>query len=258
MKKSTSGPWVSFSLIFLPVFLLVCATGVVFAQSSRTTWTNKYDLGVFGEYSPTSSHILLGYARQRKLAGIGGSLAWRLINRHSFELAYLVEVRPLLMESDPTLVSITGAQLGTIPFVPPLVVVDPVNSVLITVIQPNGNTQTYSGTANYSRRWTYSGGASPIGLKLNGLTHRRIQPEVMSNVGFLIASRDIPVPDSSSFNFTFEFGAGVQWYRTPSQSIQAEVRYHHLSNRNLGTENPGVDSALWKVTYSFGRKHLRR
>ncbi|HUV96469.1 MAG TPA: acyloxyacyl hydrolase [Acidobacteriaceae bacterium] len=139
------------------------------AQSPGTTWTHKYDLGVFGEYSPTSSHIVMGYARQRKLVGIGGSLAWRL-----------------------------------------------------------------------------------------GFTHRRIQPELMGNVGFLIATRDIPVQDSSSFNFTFEIGAGLQWYRTPSQSIQAEVRYHHLSNDNLGTANPGVDSALWKVTYSFGRNHLLR
>jgi opacity protein-like surface antigen len=258
MKKSTSGPWVSFSLIFLSVSLLVCARGAVFAQSSRTTWTNKYDLGIFGEYSPTSSHILLGYARQRKLAGIGGSLAWRLINRHSFELAYLAEVRPLLMESDPTLVSIVNDTNGELlTFSPPLPVADPGNLVGIY----NGSTFDFnSGYRDpvFSRRWTYSGGASPIGLKLNGLTHRRIQPEVMANVGFLIASRDIPVPDSSSFNFTFEFGAGVQWYRTPSQSIQAEVRYHHLSNRNLGTENAGVDSALWKVTYSFGRNHLRR
>ena len=230
--------------------------GVTLAQSPGTTWTHKYDLGVFGEYSPTSSHMVMGYALQRKVVGIGGSLAWRLIDRHSLELAYLAEVRPVLMESDPTLVSITNAQFGTFRFVPPLVVVDPINPIVFAVIEPNGDTHNDSFTAKYSRRWTYTGGASPIGLKLNGFTHRRIQPEVMGNVGFLVATRDIPVADSSSFNFTFEIGAGLQWYRTPSQSIQAEIRYHHLSNGDLGTANPGVDSALWKVTYSFGRNHL--
>jgi hypothetical protein len=231
--------------------------GVSFAQSSAT-WTHKYDLGVFGEYAPTSTHIWLGYARQRKLVGLGGSLAWRLINRHSFELAYLIEVRPVLMESDPTMVSITNVQFGTFWFVPPFVVVDPINPVDFTMIQTNGNTQEYPWIADYSRRWTYTGGASPFGVKLNGFTHRRLQPEIMGNGGFLISTRDIPVADSSSFNFTFEFGAGLQWYRTPSQSIQAEFRYHHLSNGDLGTTNPGVDSVLWKVTYNFGRNHLLR
>jgi hypothetical protein len=230
---------------------------ITFAQSNGI-WTHKYDLGVFGEYAPNSTHIWLGYARQRKLVGAGGSLAWRLINRHSFELAYLIEVRPILMESDPTMVSITNPQFGTFWFVPPFVVVDPINPVNFTVIQSNGNTQVYPWIADYSRRWTYTGGASPFGVKLNGFTHRRLQPEVMGNGGFLISTRDIPVADSSSFNFTFEFGAGLQWYRTPSQSIQAEFRYHHLSNGDLGTTNPGVDSVLWKVTYNFGRNRLFR
>jgi hypothetical protein len=255
MKTGTLGPWIFLSLL---LFVLFCMADLTFAQSPETTWTHKYDLGVFGEYSPTSSHLLLGYARQRKLVGVGGSLARRLINRHSFELAYLAEVRPVLMESDPTLVSMTNAQLGTFTFVPPLVVVDPINPVLFTVIQANGNTQRYPWIANYSRRWTYTGGASPFGFKLNGFTHRRLQPEFTGNGGFLIAPRDIPVADSSFFNFTFEIGTGLQWYRTPSQSIQAEVRYHHLSNGNLGTANPGVDSVLWKVTYTFGRNHLLR
>lgn len=230
--------------------------GMTFAQSSRATWTHKYDLGVFGEYSSTSSHMWLGYARKRKLAGLGGSLAWRLVNRHSFELAYLVEVRPLLMESDPMLVSMTNPQLGAFTFNPPLVVVDPLNPVLFNVIEPGGDSVTYPWTANYSRRRTYTGGASPFGIKLNGFTHRRIQPEVTGIGGFLISPRDIPVENSSSFNFTFELGAGLQWYRTPTQSIQAEIRYHHLSNGDLGTANPGVDSVLWKATYSFGRNHL--
>lgn len=230
--------------------------GVAWAQSSRTTWSHKYDLSLFGEYSPTSSHMFMGYARHRELVGVGGALAWRLINRHAVALAYLVEIRPMLLESDPTLVSITDGQFGTLQFVPPLAVVDPINPIVFAVFGANGDTQNDSFTANYSRRWTYAGGGSPFGLKLNAFTNRRIQPEVMGNGGFLIATRDIPVANSSSFNFTFQVGAGLQWYRTPTQSIQAEIRYHHLSNGDLGTANAGVDSALWKLTYSFGRNHL--
>ena len=232
--------------------------GATLAQSAESTWTHKYDLGVFGEYSPTSSHIVLGVSRKRKLVGAGGSLAWRLINRHSFEFAYLAEVRPLVMESDPTIVSISNAQLGTFTYAQPVAVVNPINPISYTVAQANGTTQEYPWIAKYSQRWTYTGGVSPIGIKLNGFTHRRLQPEFIGNAGFLVAPRDIPVANSFSFNFTFEFGAGLQWYRSPSQSIQAEVRYHHFSNDNIGTANPGVDSVLWKVTYIFGRNRLLR
>ncbi|MES2221421.1 MAG: acyloxyacyl hydrolase [Acidobacteriota bacterium] len=254
MKTGTIGPGI-FLVLF---FTLLDMGGVALAQSSTTPWTHKYDLGVFGEYSPTSSHIVLGYARKRELVGVGGSLAWRLINRHSFEFAYLIEIRPVVMESDPTLIRVSNPQFGTFTFVPPFVVLDPINPVNFSVGQPDGSSQKYPYTATYSRRWTYAGGGSPVGLKMNGFTHRRLQPEVMGNGGFLIAPRDIPIVNSFSFNFTFEFGAGLQWYRTPSQSIQAEVRYHHFSNDDIGTENPGVDSVLWKLTYIFGRNHLLR
>jgi Lipid A 3-O-deacylase (PagL) len=255
MKIGTDRPWIFLSFVFVVILNM---GGVNQAQPVQKTWTHKYDVGVFGEYSPTSSHILMGYARKRELVGVGGSLAWRLINRHSLELAYLAEVRPLVMESDPTLVSITNPQFGTLRFVPPFVVLNPVNPVVFAGPQTDGDGQNYLWTAQYSRRWTYSGGASPVGWKLNGFTHRRLQPEVMGNGGFLISTRDIPVVHSSSFNFTFELGAGLQWYRTATQSIQAEVRFHHLSNGDLGTANPGVDSVLWKVTYIFGRDRLIR
>ncbi|HZC43530.1 MAG TPA: hypothetical protein VE195_05100, partial [Acidobacteriaceae bacterium] len=172
MKTGTAGPWIFLSLA---LFVFFCMGGVIFAQS-RTIWTHKYDLGVFGEYSPTSSHIVLGVARKRELVGVGGSFGWRLINRHSFELGYLAEVRPLLMESDPTLVSVTSPQFGTFWFVQPLTVINPINPVLYSAIQANGSTQFYPWVAEYSRRWTYTGGASPIGLKLNSFTHRRLQP----------------------------------------------------------------------------------
>jgi len=99
------------------------------------------------------------------------------------------------------------------------------------VIEINGDTQNDSFTANYSRRWTYAGGASPIGLKLNGFTHRRIQPEVIGNAGFLIASRDIPVQDSSSFGIEprvnrFRRRSVITTYRTTTlgQRIQAWIR----------------------------------
>jgi hypothetical protein len=63
--------------------------------SRKNTWT------VFADYSNTSSHILLGGARQRELAELGGGYSRRLMRFWGSDFGYQVEVRPVLFESDP-------------------------------------------------------------------------------------------------------------------------------------------------------------
>jgi opacity protein-like surface antigen len=72
--------------------------------------------------------------------------------------------------------------------------------------------------------------------------------------GFAVSPRDIPVFNSSWINYTFEFGAGVEMYQSHTRSVQMEYRYHHLGNASSGSvANPGIDSGVLKVSYSFGR-----
>ncbi|MGC1782179.1 MAG: acyloxyacyl hydrolase [Acidobacteriaceae bacterium] len=217
-------------------------------------FTHKYSYGAFAEYSPTSSHIVLGVARQRELVGVGGAFTWRLLARHSVELDYLFEARPLLMESDPTIVSLYSNQFGYVRFLTPVPVVEPENLASFYNIGVASFAQDGYSQAKFSRRWTYTGGVSPFGFQFNGFKHRRIQPEAMVNGGLLVATRDIPIPQSSYFNFTFQFGGGLEWYRSAGQSLLLEYRVQHFSNKDLGTYNPGTDSGLWKLTYRFGRK----
>ncbi len=227
------------------------------AQSApdRSQFTHKYSLGFFAEGAPTSSHILLGIARKRELIGGGAALTWRLFDRHSVELDYLGEVRPLLMESDPTVVSFYSDRYGNVILFPiPIPVWNPGNLAFryntgVAPYAANG----YSN-AKFSRRWTYTGGASPFGFQLNALKRRRLQPEAMVNAGFLVSTREIPVLQSSYFNFEFQFGGGIEWYRTARQSLLLEYRVQHFSNGHLGTYNPGTDAGLWKLTYRFGRR----
>jgi hypothetical protein len=61
------------------------------------------------------------------------------------------------------------------------------------------------------------------------------------------------VDNAGSFNFTFDFEAGLELYRTRGKSIRAEYRYHHISNNNTAPNNPGIDSGLFQFTYCFGR-----
>jgi len=105
--------------------------------------------------------------------------------------------------------------------------------------------QAFAGTATYvgGTRSTYVSGFSPLGYKLSAFPHRHIQPFVTGLSGFAVSPRDIPVFNSSSFNYTFEFGAGVEIYQSHTRSIQMEYRYHHLANISSGSV------ATW---YRFG------
>jgi len=35
--------------------------------------------------------------------------------------------------------------------------------------------------------------------------------------------------------------------------VRAEYRYHHISNHETASQNPGIDNELFQVTYAFGR-----
>ena len=54
------------------------------------------------EYSNASSHIVLGEARQRKFAGLALAYQRRISASHGMTWAYSAEIRPVLVESDPT------------------------------------------------------------------------------------------------------------------------------------------------------------
>ena len=115
--------------------------------------------------------------------------------------------------------------------------------------------QVYAGTATYmgGTRSTYVSAFSPLGYKLSLFPRKRMHPFVTGLGGFAVSPRDIPVFNSSSFNYTFEFGGGVEWFQTHTRSCRFEYRYHHLANAGNVAENPGIDSGVFKVTYSFGR-----
>jgi hypothetical protein len=222
-------------------------------------YSNRKVFSGFVEYSNDSSHMLLGYADGRKITAVGASFERRNFLTESLSGSWLAEVRPYMTVTDPTMTGFAlkfpqqPAYSGLVMFAAPVPVDTPVNSTPLNVILVTQN-RIYPGTATYigGTRSTYVSGFSPLGYKLSMLPHRRVQPFVTGLGGFAVSPRDIPVFNSSTFNFTFEFGAGVEIYRSHTRSCQFEYRYHHLSNTG-GSANPGVDSGVFKVSYSFGR-----
>lgn len=44
----------------------------------------------------------------------------------------------------------------------------------------------------------------------------------------------------------------MELYRDRRHSVALEYRIHHLSNAYIGNSNPGIDSGIFKLTYSLG------
>ncbi len=216
--------------------------------------TNSF--GILGAYSWDSSHVLLGSAEQRKILNIGVSYSRKLILNRLLNWQYNAELLPVALESDPLsrlVVAQTSPTATTETYDgPPLVSCTPiVNSY--SYIQ---NGVLYSGTTSlfcHGRRWTVGEGISPIGMQWNFLPAKRIQPFLIAHGGYMYSTQAIPIDFAGSFNFTFDFGGGVEFYHSQTRSIQAEYRYHHISNHDTADENPGIDNGLVQITYVFGR-----
>ncbi|MGA8086873.1 MAG: acyloxyacyl hydrolase [Terracidiphilus sp.] len=213
--------------------------------------------GVFSAYSNDSSHILLGEAESRRLFFLGASYSRRLILNQFVNWQYNGEVMPLALESDPT-------DRITVTWNTPTPPLPPINQSVVTYTTCHSSsgmeTVTVDGvayTVNYSnqcgRRWTAGEAMSPMGLQLNFLPRNKTQVFLIGHGGYIYSTRAIPVENAGSFNFTFDGGVGVEFYRTNTQSIRAEYRYHHFSNKNTADANPGADNGTFQVTYSFGR-----
>ncbi|HUF27269.1 MAG TPA: acyloxyacyl hydrolase [Gemmatimonadaceae bacterium] len=90
-------------------------------------------------------------------------------------------------------------------------------------------------------------GLAPLGLELYYALHPRVRMMVTSGAGVLVFEREVPIPEARRFNFTFDYGIGLQFERGERQSVVIGYRYHHLSNAKTAARNPGLDANLFYV-----------
>jgi Lipid A 3-O-deacylase (PagL) len=244
------------------VFVWLVLAGSLFAQppdefSRKNTWT------VFAEYSNTSSHILMGSARQRKIVDLGGAYTRRVVRFWGSDLSYHVEVRPVMFESDPlnietgTYVITSGPNTGTTSTstntVAPIAKCQAYNATGTTpALPPDFPSEAYTITGTCGRQWTFAQAFSPLGFKYSMRTRHPVQPFIVGTLGYMYSSRPIPVSDAEALNFIFNFGAGVEVFRSKKRSVSLECRFSHFSNRDTAQANPGVDNVTFKASYSFG------
>ena len=109
------------------------------------------------------------------------------------------------------------------------------------------------------RETVYGAGLAPIGFQLNLRRRERVQPFLQISGGFLYFAADVPearsaiAPDrhGGQFNFTADFGGGVQVATGQRRAVTLGYRYHHVSNGNRAPFNPGFDSNLFYAGFSF-------
>lgn len=132
-----------------------------------------------------------------------------------------------------------------------------IDVVTVAVLSVNRFTIVPTGSGTFTvrqtREHTYGAGVSPIGLKLNFRRMKKLQPFASGSAGFLYFSEDVPQPGAAQFNFTYDFGGGVQIVNDLGRAITIGYKYQHISNGYRSPINPGVDVQMIYMGYSFRR-----
>jgi hypothetical protein len=223
-----------------------------FSTDAFRTGANEYQL--WSGYSPDSlTWIGKSEARRLFMAGFG----WRrvILATDSVAWKFTVDAVPVLLVSQPT---ITGRQptfTGTFPNVMfvgcngPEITQESVTDT--SGVQPPAP---FQSCPHGGRRTTYGFGLEPVGFDFNFRRRHRFQPVLGINGGFAKFTRDVPISNSNSFDFTFSLRGGIQMFTSESRSLTVGYRYHHISNANTGNPfNPGIDSNFLYLGYSFHR-----
>ena len=241
------------------LLLLVLSFGpwrLSIAQSPEKTFARRNSFGIVAAFSNDSSHMLLGESQSRKLLDFGASYSRSLISSHLLNWQFDAEYLPLAWDSDPVLVNTTTITSTDPGFTEVIVSSQPT----VSACHPSSGSGSFPGTGTTftfvntcTRRWVIGQAMSPVGFQWNFLPRHRLQPFAAGHGGYMYTSQPIPVTDAGTFNFTFDFGGGIEYFRTHSQSIRLEYRFHHISNNETAPANPGIDSGLFQVSYEFGR-----
>ncbi|HEV3467680.1 MAG TPA: acyloxyacyl hydrolase [Pyrinomonadaceae bacterium] len=103
------------------------------------------------------------------------------------------------------------------------------------------------------RRNITGAGLSPVGFQLNFRRRERVQPFAQASGGFVYFAERVPLEGGAQFNFTADFGGGLQMKTGARRAWTLGYRYHHVSNGYRAQLNPGFDANLFYVGYSIFR-----
>jgi len=99
----------------------------------------------------------------------------------------------------------------------------------------------------------YGGGFEPIVLHWHFVRARRIVPFIELAGGGVFTNTNFPPGDTSSFNFTTRGGGGLQIFTSRRHSWDIGLHYLHVSDANLGDDNPAFNGIQIRIGYHWYR-----
>jgi lipid A 3-O-deacylase len=106
--------------------------------------------------------------------------------------------------------------------------------------------------AKFTEPFSANAAGGSFVVKYNLLSYGRWVPFWDAGAGMLWTNLAPRIPEQSlQFNFVLETGPGVRYLLTRSLTMSAGVRYHHISNADLGDRNTGLNAVLAYVGLSW-------
>ena len=106
----------------------------------------------------------------------------------------------------------------------------------------------------YGNQRTHGYGFDPVILRWNSALHaRRVSPYIELAGGGVTTSTNLPPGNTSSFNFMAKGGGGIYLWARKRRSFDVGVRWSHISNANLGVNNPEFNGVQLSVAYHWFR-----
>lgn len=103
------------------------------------------------------------------------------------------------------------------------------------------------------RETSYGIGFQPINFKFIFLAKNRLKPYALTGAGIMVVNKAVPVPRSTLFQLTGEFGGGLMYMLSEKRAVDFGYKYFHISNGNINGKinNPGFNANVFYINYSF-------
>ncbi len=96
----------------------------------------------------------------------------------------------------------------------------------------------------------YGFGFSPLGYLANYPTQWGAFYSGVSG-GFMLINKTFPTDKGRRFNYTFDIKFGIEKTIYPNTSLSLGYRFHHISNAQTGSQNPGIDSNFLFISLKY-------
>jgi hypothetical protein len=106
------------------------------------------------------------------------------------------------------------------------------------------------------RETSYGTGFQPVNFKFMFFAKNRLKPYIHLGAGIMVTNKAVPVPRSTLFQLTGDWGGGLTYMLTKKRAVSLGYKYFHISNGNINGKinNPGFNANVFYINYSFWRR----